>query len=184
MGAMPYPLTTERLTLRFIRPGDEDVLTAYRNDPAVAALQDWDLPYELAHAERLAAHQADLTDLERGGHHQIGIEVDGELAGDLYVGLHEQGGVAEIGFSLRPEFQGRGYALEAATAVVDDLIENHGVHRVYAQLSPLNEASERLLQRLGFSRESLAPRSYWWRGQWDDNLTYALSDEQWRARRG
>ena len=132
MGAMPYPLTTERLTLRFIRPGDEDVLTAYRNDPAVAALQDWDLPYERAHAERLAAHQADLTDLERGGHHQIGIEVDGELAGDLYVGLHEQGGVAEI----------------------------------------------------GFTRESLAPRSYWWRGQWDDNLTYALSDEQWRARRG
>ena len=71
MGAMPYPLTTERLTLRFIRPGDEDVLTAYRNDPAVAALQDWDLPYERAQVRTLVIETAE----------PIAYQIDGDTVG-------------------------------------------------------------------------------------------------------
>ena len=156
----PYPLRTERLLLRFVREGDEATITAYRNDPEVSALQDWDLPYPRENADGLIAAHRERTDIEPGGSYQVGIERDGELLGDLYVGLHEQGGVAEIGFTLRTEHQGKGYAREAAEAVIDDLVE-----------------------RLGFTVECLAPKSYWWRGQWDDNLIYALSDEQWRAHR-
>lgn len=179
----PYPLRTERLLLRFVREGDEATITAYRNDPEVSALQDWDLPYPRENADRLIAAHRERTDIEPGGSYQVGIEREGELLGDLYVGLHEQGGVAEIGFTLRTEHQGKGYAREAAEAVIDDLVERLGVHRVFAQLSPDNHASAGLLERLGFTVECLAPKSYWWRGQWDDNLIYALSDEQWRAHR-
>ncbi|WP_232548419.1 GNAT family N-acetyltransferase [Propioniciclava soli] len=177
-----YPLRTERLILRPLREDDIDVILAYRNDPEVSALQDWELPVTRERVERLVVAQSTWTDIVPGEPRQIGIEHEGELVGDLYVGLDEHGGVAEIGFTLRTEHQGRGYAFEAASAVVTDLIERLGCHRLVGQLSPQNVRSAKLLERLGMHVESLAPRSYWCRGAWDDNLVYAMSDAQWRAR--
>lgn len=177
-----YPRRTERLVLRPLHEDDIDIIHAYRNDPDVAALQDWDLPMSREHVERHVAAQSGWSDIVPGAHRQIGIELDGELIGDLYVGLDEHGGVAEIGFTLRTEHQGKGYAFEAASAVVADLIERLGCHRIVGQLSPQNHRSARLLERLGMHVESLSPKSYWWRGTWDDNLIYAMSEADWRAR--
>lgn len=181
MSATSYPLRTERLLLRMLREEDVDVLTAYRNDPQVARLQDWELPYPRERAERLVAAHADRTDLAPGRGTQLALDLDGELVGDVYVGLDEHCGVAEIGFSLATAHQGRGYAVEAVSAVVDDLVDRLGVHRLVAELSPDNVASARLLERLGMTFEHLAPKSFWWRGAWDDNLWYAMSAEERRA---
>lgn len=178
--AAAYPLRTERLTLRPLRPDDVEVILAYRNDPAVAEYQDWDLPVTREQVERNVAASPGWSDIAPGEPRQIGIDLDGELIGDLYVGLDERGGVAEIGFTLRTEYQGKGYAFEAAAAVVEDLIDRLGCHRLFAQLSPKNERSARLLEKLGMHVESLAPKSYWCRGAWDDNLVYAMSDAEWR----
>lgn len=179
----PYPRRTERLVLRPLRRDDVDVILAYRNDPAVAKYQDWALPVTRERVERHVEEQADWDEILPGEPRQIGMELDGELIGDLFVALDEHGGVAEIGFSLRTEYQGEGYALEAAGAVTEDLIERLGCHRIFAQLSPENQRSARLLEKLGMHVESLAPKSYWCRGAWDDNLVYAMSDAQWRASR-
>ena len=59
---------------------------------------------------------------------------------------------------------------------MSDLVERLGCHRIYGQLSPKNVRSARLLEKLGMHVESLAPRSYWCRGAWDDNLVYAMDD--------
>ncbi|AQP44746.1 GNAT family N-acetyltransferase [Tessaracoccus flavus] len=180
-----YPIRTDRLLLRPLRTEDVDVIVAYRNHPAVSALQDWELPVTRDRVERQVAET--WVDLEPGDSRNIGIEFDGELIGDVYVGLDEhnrpgEDGVAEIGFTLRPEYQGKGCATEAAAAVVDDLVSRLGCHRIVAQLSPQNDASKRVLERLGMRPESLAPKSYWWRGQWDDNLVYAMSADDWLDR--
>lgn len=181
MSDSPFPMRTERLLLRFPQPQDVEVLTAYRNDAEVAALQDWELPYPRERAQALVEDHADLTDLRNGRGHQVMIEQDGRLVGDLYVGLHEQGGVADIGFTLTRPAQGQGIATEAMGAVVDDLVERLGVHRVVAELSTENLASARLLERLGMTFEALTRKSFWWRGQWDDNLYYSMSGQEWRA---
>ncbi|MBC2932033.1 GNAT family N-acetyltransferase [Nocardioides sp. zg-1228] len=177
----PYPMRTERLTLRLPRAEDVPALTAYRNDPEVAALQVWELPWSEERALELVARHAGLTDLADGGRHQVLIEQDGRVVGDLFVGLHEHGGVAHLGFTLARAAQGQGIATEAASAVVADLVERLGVHRVVAELSPRNLASARLLERLGMTFEVETHRSFWWRGGWDDNLVYAMSAAQWRA---
>ena len=181
-----YPLRTERLVLRPLRADDVDTILDYRNDPQVSALQDWDLPVSREQVERQVSRT--WKDIAPGASLNIGIERDGELIGDLYVGLDEHSrpphhGVAEIGFTLRTEHQGMGYAREAAEALLTDLVDRLGCHRIFAQLSPQNTASARLLERLGMRVETLAPKSYWWRGQWDDNLVYAVSVVDWRARR-
>src|SRR5690606_22440164 len=70
---------------------------------------------------------------------------------------------------------------EAASAVIDDLVDRLGVHRIVAELSPDNLASARLLERLGMRFEYFAEKAFWWRGAWDDNLYYVMSAEERRA---
>ena len=131
-----YPMRTERLVLRPLLDSDIDVILAYQNDPSVSALQGWDLPVTRERVERHVAQQSSWSDIVPGEPRQIGIELQGELVGDIYVRLDEHGGVAEIGFTLRTEHQRKGYAFEAASAVVADLIERLGCHRILGQLSP------------------------------------------------
>lgn len=181
----PYPLYTERLVVRMLTAADVDVLTTYRNDPEVAALQDWELPYPRERAEALVAAHADRVDIEPGKGTQLAVELDGRLIGDIYVGLDEHGGIADLGYTLVTAHQGKGYAVEAVGAVVDDLVDRRGVHRLVAELSPDNDASARLLERLGMTFEHFAEKSYWWRGAWDDNLHYSMTAEErrtWRDR--
>ena len=167
--------------MRMPREDDIDVLTAYRNDPDVARLQDWELPYPRERAERLVAAHADRDDVLPGEGTQLAVERDGQLVGDVYVGLDEHCGVAEVGFTLAAAHQGKGYAVEAVSAVVDDLVDRLGVHRLVGELSPDNLASARLLERLGMTFEHLAEKSFWWRGAWDDNLFYSMTADERRA---
>lgn len=181
MTTTAYPLHTDRLTIRMLTGEDIDALTAYRNDPAVNALQDWELPYPRERAERLVAEHADRDDVLPGQATQLAIALDGQLIGDIYVGLDEHAGIAEIGFSLAGDHQGKGYAVESVSAVVDDLVDRLGVHRLVGELSPDNGASARLLERLGMTFEYFAEKSFWWRGAWDDNLFYSMTADERRA---
>lgn len=181
MSGTTYPLRTQRLVIRMPTEADVDVLTTYRNDPEVSKLQDWELPYPRERAEALVAAHADRVDVDPGTATQLAIELDGRLIGDIYVGLEEHGGVADIGYTLAKEHQGQGYAVEAVGAVVDDLIDRLGVHRLVAELSLENDASARLLERLGMTFEHVSEKSFWWRGAWDDNLYYSMTADQRRA---
>jgi len=57
----------------------------------------------------------------------------------------------DIGFALLPEFWNKGFAFEAAAAVLRDARERLGLQRLLAITSLDNEASIKLLQRLGFT---------------------------------
>jgi len=61
----------------------------------------------------------------------------------------------DIGFALVPDFWSKGFAFEAATAVLQDARERLSLERILAITSLDNEASINLLQRLGFKFEKL-----------------------------
>lgn len=68
--------------------------------------------------------------------------------------LDRRPGVAEIGYLLRGDAQGRGLAREAVAAVLDHAFGTRGLRRVYADTDPDNARSVRLLEGLGFTREA------------------------------
>ncbi len=178
------PLPTPRLLVRALRPDDVAIIHGYRNDPAVARYQDWTLPFTLAAAKQLVAEQSDVDRPAAGDWIQMGVEHAGELIGDLAVGLDRAGTGATIGYTLRADRWGQGYATEAIGALLDALFER-GIERVAATLDPLNVRSARLLERLGFGYEGRAPGAAFVRGSWVDDDRYALSVEEhrrWRAR--
>jgi RimJ/RimL family protein N-acetyltransferase len=179
------PLRTERLLLRVMKPADAPVVSAYRSDPEVAKYQDWDLPYTLEHAQELLAEQAELDDLVIDRWVQVAIEHDGALVGDLAVNLARDAHVPFLGYSLAREHQGKGYASEAAGAMVDAIFANTHAHRMVATLDPENHASMRLLELLGFEFEGIARKHELIRGEWLDDARFALlreDREAWLAR--
>ena len=71
----------------------------------------------------------------------------------------KRAGVLELGFQLRPQHWGKGLAVEAARAVIEHAFTRLGAAELSAGHHPRNEASRRVLEKLGFSRngEELYP---------------------------
>jgi RimJ/RimL family protein N-acetyltransferase len=113
----------------------------------------------------------------------ITLRATGDLIGDC--GLHfptERQGQAEVGITLSPAHQGRGYATEALERVLEYLFGDLGKHRVYATVDPRNAPSIALLERVGMRREGHLRESVWVKGEWADDVIYAMLGREWRSR--
>ena len=107
--------------------------------------------------------------------------------GDVWAPPHLQsrakGVQAELGWALRPEATGRGYATEAVEAALRICFEDLGLHRVTADCFAGNAPSYRLMERVGMRREQHAVKDALHpSGEWMDGYLYALLAEEWRAR--
>jgi RimJ/RimL family protein N-acetyltransferase len=91
---------------------------------------------------------------------------------------------AELGWVLDPAHTGAGYATEAVHELLRYCFEERGVRRVVADCFHDNDASWRLMERVGMRREVHAVRESLHRsGRWLDTVGYALLADEWRARR-
>jgi aminoglycoside 6'-N-acetyltransferase len=86
---------------------------------------------------------------------------------------------AEIGFTLAPEYQGKGYATEAVRGLLNHLFVERNLHRVSAECDARNAASAGLLKRLGFRDEGLRLQNTWFKGEWTDDLFFGLLRSDW-----
>jgi RimJ/RimL family protein N-acetyltransferase len=81
---------------------------------------------------------------------------------------------------FNPEHHGRGYATEAASAVLDLAFETFGLHRITGSLEARNAASARVLEKLGMRREAHLVENELVKGEWQSEIVYA----RLRASRG
>jgi RimJ/RimL family protein N-acetyltransferase len=88
---------------------------------------------------------------------------------------------AEIGFLFLPEFHGHGYATEAARELLRIAFVEWDLHRLIGRCDALNDASARLMQRLGMRQEAHFRRNEFIKGEWTDELVFALLAEEWAA---
>jgi RimJ/RimL family protein N-acetyltransferase len=108
-----------------------------------------------------------------------------ERASGLTVGdvglcwVSERDRTAEIGFTFAPRYQGRGFATEAAGALVDWAFTAAGLHRVIGRTEARNAASARVLEKLGMRREAHLVENEWVKGEWQSELVYAVLDREW-----
>jgi RimJ/RimL family protein N-acetyltransferase len=171
---------TERLVLRRFRAADAETLAAYRSDPEVARYQSWTAPVTVEQARVIVASLA-AGDPDRPGWFQYAIERTSDRVhiGDVGVDLHSNRRQADIGFTLAPAYQRRGYAAEAVRAVLDHLFRVRGLHKVSAEVDARNTPSARVLERVGFSREGLRRSHTFLKGEWTDDLLYGLLADEW-----
>src|SRR5205807_2534124 len=184
MLAPSFPIETDRLRLRPLREQDAGALNAMESREDVTRWLYWD-PRTPAETEQSLQMRIGRTHLTREGDAlELAVEQadSGELLGTVTLmyrsELHRQG---EIGFVLHPDHHGQGYAREAAAAMLRLGFEQLGLHRIVGRCEPRNEASARLLERLGMRREAHLLENEWVKGEWQSELVYAMLDREWRA---
>lgn len=83
-----------------------------------------------------------------------------------------------LGFSLGRQYEGQGLMLEALEAVIPNIFQTRGLHRIMANYQPANTRSEKLLQRMGFEKEGLAKSYLKINGRWADHVLTSLINPQ------
>jgi ribosomal-protein-alanine N-acetyltransferase len=107
------------------------------------------------------------------------IRVEGRLAGQVTIDNVVRGAMrsGHLGYWIDRAVAGRGMASLAVALVCDHAFGPAGLHRLQADIRPENGPSQRLVERLGFTREGLLRRYLDIDGGWRDHLTYALLAE-------
>jgi len=186
MGAVEptYPLVTARLTLRPLVAGDLSDHHRLFSDPEVVRYL-YDGPMDVAQA-RAHLERRFYTGLPGEGRWMnLAVEADGVFVGEVGLTLtslqHLQ---CEIGYVFDPRWRGRGYATEAAARMIDLAVDEMGAHRVSGQMDARNDASARVMARLGMRHEAHLRQNEFVKGEWTDEVVYAVLADEWRRRRG
>jgi RimJ/RimL family protein N-acetyltransferase len=168
---------TARLVLRPIVLADWPAIHRYMSDPLVTR---W-LP-----EGTLDEGQAQAFARKNAGRSATALAVvereSGQLVGHMV--FHPWFGHAthEIGWAISADRQGRGYATEAARALMGFAFSGLGCHRVIATCQPENAASWRVMEKLGMRREAHFRQGlHQENGEWWDEYFYALLADEYSA---
>lgn len=181
-------IRTQRLLLREFIKSDWRAIHAYHNDARY-------LRYYPQNGESELEAQAFVQRLIKQQHSQpriyfqvtITLPKSMQLIGNIGIRLRGLGNrqpearQADIGYELDPRFWGRGYATEAAHAILRFGFEELNLHRIWARCLAENTASARVLEKLGMQLEARLRDDEYFKDNWWDILVYAILDYEWRA---
>jgi ribosomal-protein-serine acetyltransferase len=93
------------------------------------------------------------------------------------------GKIAEIGYWVRSTVTGRGVCTEAVDLVLEEAFNSLGYHKVVLRIAVGNDASDRVAEKLGFTREGVLREELLIRGNWVDHSLWSLLDREYRSAR-
>lgn len=186
MGLPSHPvLTTARLVLRDFREDDWASVHEYASDLDVVRYMPWGPNSEdqtRAFIERALTAQSEepRTKFEFA----VTLKESGRLIGGCGIRMASaRDRSADMGYCLRRDVWGQGYATEAAGAVLGFGFDVLNRHRIFATCDTENLASAGVLEKLGMRREAHFREDTRLRGRWRDTYLYAVLEQEWRARR-
>jgi RimJ/RimL family protein N-acetyltransferase len=100
-----------------------------------------------------------------------------ELIGGI--GIHAEGSNGMLGYCFARSAWGHGYATESGRTVLEFGFKSLRLHRIWACCDPDNAGSVRVLEKLGMRKEGHLRQDCQIRGEWRDNLLFAILEEEW-----
>jgi RimJ/RimL family protein N-acetyltransferase len=181
-------LVTERLILREFVAGDWPAVLAYQRDPRYLRLYEWPDRTE-ADVRRFVNTFIEQQKQRPRTRFQLAVTLKdgGRLIGNVGIRVTPRNRVsseklgfyheAEIGYELAPDEWRRGYATEAARAIVRFGFEELGLHRIGAWCVADNVASARVLEKVGMTLEGRLRDKEHYKGRYWDVLMYGMVRE-------
>lgn len=182
-------LNTERLVLRRFTPADVDILVELDSDPAVMhyitgglptprdEIVNDVLPHFLGYYEKFAGYGFWAAE-EQG---------TGAFLGWFHLRPAKEAPIdePELGYRLRREAWGKGYATEGSVALIDAAFANYGAERVLAETMAVHLASRRIMEKAGMTlvRSFFQPWPYPIEGDEHGDVEYAITRSEWASRR-
>lgn len=114
------------------------------------------------------------------------LQASGQFVGfaDMEVyRLHSSGGTGEIGYFLLPGHWGQGYASEIGTRLLEFGFDHVKLHRISASCNANNSGSEKVMRKIGMSKEGEIRKTRYKDGRWDNELKYGILLEEWNSNR-
>ncbi|MDR2920858.1 MAG: GNAT family N-acetyltransferase [Tannerella sp.] len=173
-------IITDRLIIRLAKPDDAEAIYAYRSDIVANKYQGWH-PGSVEEVRDYIENMPQTMDVADICFQFAIISTDEDcLIGDMGIIFTNHDRMqAEIGCTLNKNYQGNGYASEALEGMVNYLFETLNKRRIITSIDPRNVASIRLVERLGFRKEAHFRESYYLRGEWVDDIIYAMLKKEW-----
>ena len=179
-----YPVLTDRLVLRPFRDADLDAFHTIQSRADVVRYLYWEPRSRDEAAEMLGRRMLQVA-IDKAGdglHLAADLQATGELIGHFSLFLaseeHRQG---EVGFVVHPDHHGRGYATEGTRVMLGFGFEELGLHRIVGRCDARNTPSAKVMERLGMRREAHLVENEFIKGEWTDELVYAMLDREWRV---
>lgn len=176
-----FEINTERLQIRGINSGDAEALYNYRSDADTNQYQGW-IPKTLDDAQIFISKVSESID-EYDTWFQFAIisKTNGELIGDIGIHFFDVDRYqVEIGCTLAKSYHGKGIAIEALKAIIEYLFVNLYKQRITCSIDPQNQASIKMVERLGFRKEAHFKQSIYVDGEWYDDVVYAILKDEWK----
>lgn len=183
----PRPLDTpafetERLLLRRFSAADEADVFRYCRDPEVARLTSWEPHQSLDDTRRFLGWAQARYDEAIGGPWAMALRETGEVVGAIgltVVWPHLRG---EVGYWLGRPLWRQGLTTEAGRAILRYSFDDLGLNRIEARCEVGNDASERVMQKLGMTFEGVLRQQIIAKGRFRDMKLYSLLRTEWRDR--
>lgn len=181
----PGPIETERLAVRLVVESDLPALMEVNCDEEVTAL----LPYAAWRSPAdAAAWLQRMRGIEATGlafQFVVVLKPGGRAIGTCLLFRFDEGSArAELGYALGRAHWGQGLMHEALAALLGCAFGAMGLRRIEAEVDTANEASARLLQRLGFTKEGVLRQRWVTKGKAKDVEVYGLLRNEWPGRHG
>lgn len=181
-----FPIVTARLELRPFTGADLPAFHAMYGREDVCRYLPWE-PRTLDESRTMLERISALTRIDDGDGDALRLAAvlpgTGALIGDFSLWrTSREHNTAEVGFVLHPDYHGRGYGLEGMTELLRIGFETARLHRIVGRCDARNAPSARLMERLGMRREAHHLANEFLKGEWTDELLYAILADEWMAR--
>ncbi|MDA8026180.1 MAG: GNAT family protein [Actinomycetota bacterium] len=125
------------------------------------------------------------SEARTGASHSFGIFVDGRFIGEANLSGIARGALqsGNIGYWIDMKEAGHGYVPEAVATIFRFAFEDLGLHRIQISIVPRNQPSHRVVEKLELRHEGMARRYIEIAGVWEDHDLFAITVEEWIARR-
>jgi [ribosomal protein S5]-alanine N-acetyltransferase len=174
-------LTTSRLIIRDLRESDLEDFHRYRSDPEITRFQGFDA-FSKEQAREFIAENKIKKDGVPGQWVQYGIEElhTKKLIGDCAIQLHlPETSEAEIGITISPLYQRKGYAKETMSEILNLLFNEKEISRIVERVDTENMASIALMKGLFFRQENPVGESIFSKGIWTSEFRFVMLKEEW-----
>jgi ribosomal-protein-alanine N-acetyltransferase len=173
-------MKTERLLLRDLMEIDWQPVHCYASDEEVVRYMSWGPNTEEETKSFIQRALAGQNEKPRRDYTlAIVVKNENEFIGGCSICVsNPDNREGWIGYCLNRCFWGKGYATEAANALVDFGFNKLNLHRIFATCDPANAASAHVLEKIGMKLEGRMREHMLARGKWRDSLLYAVLDHE------
>ncbi len=179
---LPIPIQTPRLLARRLRDTDSEDLLEFMEDSSSFRYLDWK-PFDEEEVRDWLDRDRTFRITQPGGILCLALELVDKQKVIGFVTVYFLADRKQVGFTLiiNPAYQRQGFGTEAVFAAMAFAFEGIEMHRVAVSCDSRNVEACRTLERAGMRREGEAVKSLFQKGEWVNEISYAMLREEYEA---